>query len=72
MDYSGDETYSGSVRDVATGSAVGETLEGLSGGMQWGRDSTVLFYITQDHAKRPYRLCRCAKLAAASRSAAAL
>ena len=29
---------------------------GYGGGLQWGKDNTVFFYVTEDSAKRPYKI----------------
>ena len=67
VDYSGDEKYEMYVRNLETGVDVplkvigegdnkdGEVLE-TSGGLLWGKDDSILYYMTMDEQHRPYRL----------------
>lgn len=58
VDFSGDETYSVEFRDLATGQMLPDRLEGVAGGVQWGREGSTVFYCTEDAAKRPWKLWR--------------
>ena len=54
VDYSGNETFSVVIRDLATGTDTSDVIEGVAGGASWGGDDGVVFYCTEDEAKRPY------------------
>jgi oligopeptidase B len=59
--YSTDETgfrqYTLRVRDLQTGQDLPETFEKVVSST-WAADGKTLFYVVEDHAKRPYRLYR--------------
>ena len=59
VDDTGDETYKVFVKDLETGDIIDHdpSLE-ISGTLKWGADDQTLFYLTQDAAKRPYRVYR--------------
>jgi oligopeptidase B len=58
VDFTGNETYTVHLINLATGQELGDQVEGVGygGGIQWGKDNTVFFYVTEDDAKRPYKL----------------
>jgi oligopeptidase B len=64
VDYGGDEVYTLFIKDLTTGSHYPETVPNIFGsvyaytGLDWTNDSTTLFYVTLDDAKRPYKLYR--------------
>lgn len=55
-DFTGNETYTVNFRHLASGQLQG-SLEGVCGAAVWGSD-TVVYYITEDAAKRPWKLWR--------------
>jgi oligopeptidase B len=56
-DYTGNETYSISVLNLATGALVEDlAVTGVHGGCTWGKDNTTYFYVKEDEAKRPYQV----------------
>jgi oligopeptidase B len=56
-DNTGFREYRLFVKDLAAGQLLPETVEKVSS-MAWAADNRTLFYIVDDHAKRPYRLYR--------------
>lgn len=56
VDNSGDEEYEIRVRDMETGEDLADVIPGTYYGLEWAADSQSFFYITQDEAKRPYRV----------------
>jgi oligopeptidase B len=57
-DRQGSEFYTLHIRDLATGTDTGETLENIAGGGVWSPDSTALYYTEYDDNHRPYRVRR--------------
>jgi oligopeptidase B len=57
VDYTGFREYTLYVKDLASGELAPERVERVSSAT-WAADSTTLFYVLEDEAKRPYRLCR--------------
>jgi oligopeptidase B len=57
-DYEGDETYTMRFKDLETGELLADEIPGTYYGTAWSVDSSVLFYVTLNEAKRPYRLWR--------------
>jgi oligopeptidase B len=57
LDYTGFREYTLFVKDLATGRLHADRLEKVSSAA-WAADPAVLFYVTEDQAKRPYRLYR--------------
>ncbi|KAJ0411986.1 hypothetical protein ATCC90586_009943 [Pythium insidiosum] len=57
VDFNGYETYTGFIKDLKTGKLLPDRLENISS-LQWGADSSVLFYATQDEAHRQNKLWR--------------
>ena len=56
VDYKGDETYTVKMLNLKTGEYCKDVVEGVAGGIQWGKDNSTFFYLSQDQAKRPYKL----------------
>lgn len=56
VDNSGDEEYETRIRDMETGQDLADLIPGTYYGLEWAADSQSFFYITQDEAKRPYRV----------------
>jgi oligopeptidase B len=56
-DTTGYREYTLSVKDLTTGKII-ENKFVQAASSEWAADSQTLFYITEDHAKRPYRLYR--------------
>jgi oligopeptidase B len=58
-DFSGDEAYLLFVKNLASNQIVDHDskLE-IGGAIVWGPDDTILFYLTLDKTKRPYRVYR--------------
>jgi oligopeptidase B len=57
LDYTGFREYALFVKDLTTGELLPDRVEKVSSAA-WSADPAVLFYVTEDHAKRPYRLHR--------------
>ena len=57
LDYTGARDYSLYVRDLATGEVLPDRIDKVST-VAWAADGATLFYVLEDHAKRPYRLYR--------------
>jgi oligopeptidase B len=56
-DVTGFREYTLEVKDLATGALLDVRVEKVSS-VAWPADPTILFYVTEDDAKRPYRLWR--------------
>jgi oligopeptidase B len=57
VDTSGFREYYLSVKDLRTGMLVEENLAKVAA-FEWAADNKTLFYVTEDHAKRPHKLWR--------------
>lgn len=57
VDFNGYETYTGFVKDLKTGELLPDRIENISS-LQWGADSSVLYYATQDDAHRQDKIWR--------------
>ncbi|TMW66488.1 hypothetical protein Poli38472_004253 [Pythium oligandrum] len=57
VDFNGYETYTGFIKDLKTGKLLPDRLENISS-LQWGADSSEIFYATQDEAHRQNKLWR--------------
>jgi oligopeptidase B len=57
LDYTGFREYTLFVKDLRTGGLLPDRVERVSSAA-WAADGLTLFYVTEDHAKRPYRLFR--------------
>ncbi|WP_084421991.1 S9 family peptidase [Henriciella litoralis] len=53
IDTQGSEYYTISVRNIATGEAVGEPIEGTYGAFVWGANSDTLYWVERDDNGRP-------------------
>ena len=56
VDFKGSETYTIRLVDLLTGLTLPDKVKGTSGYVEWGGDTQVIFYVTEDEAKRPYKL----------------
>jgi oligopeptidase B len=56
-DVTGFREYTLAIKDLATGALLPDRVERVAG-VAWAADGRTLFYVTEDHAKRPYRLWR--------------
>jgi oligopeptidase B len=56
-DITGFREYTLHVKDLRTGKLLSDKLTKV-GAVVWASDNQTLFYVTEDHAKRPYRLMR--------------
>ena len=57
LDFTGFREYTLYVKDVATGALLPDRIERVAA-VAWTAEPGTLFYVTEDHAKRPYRLWR--------------
>ena len=57
IDVTGFREYTLSIKDLRTGDLLPERIEKVAA-VAWSADPTVFFYVTEDPAKRPYRLYR--------------
>ncbi|MEW6735795.1 MAG: S9 family peptidase [Acidobacteriota bacterium] len=57
LDTSGFRQYTLYVKDLRTGQLLPDRIENSSYAV-WANDCKTFFYVTEDHAKRPYRLYR--------------
>jgi oligopeptidase B len=57
LDVTGFREYTLAVKDLVTGEVSGERIEKVAS-VAWGAEPDVLYYVTEDHAKRPWRLWR--------------
>src|SRR5262245_7629291 len=57
MDETGFREFQLSIKDLRTGETLPDKVEKISSAA-WAADNKTLFYVTDDHAKRPYRLYR--------------
>jgi oligopeptidase B len=57
LDYTGARDYSLYVRDLVTGEVLPDRIDKVST-VAWAADGATLFYVLEDHAKRPYQLYR--------------
>ncbi|MGB3625283.1 MAG: S9 family peptidase [Henriciella sp.] len=53
IDTQGSEYYTISVRNIETGEAVGEPIEGTYGSFVWGANSDLLYWVERDDNGRP-------------------
>jgi oligopeptidase B len=58
VDTVGGERYVLRVKDLRTGHVLPDEIPDTFTGMAWSTDATALFYVTLDHAWRPYRVWR--------------
>jgi oligopeptidase B len=57
LDFTGARDYTLFVKDLVTGELLPDRVEKVST-VAWSADGATLFYVLEDHAKRPYRLYR--------------
>jgi oligopeptidase B len=57
LDVTGFREYTLYVKDLVTGEVLADRVENVST-VAWSADNDVLFYVTEDHAKRAHRLWR--------------
>jgi oligopeptidase B len=57
-DTDGSERYTIRIKDLATGRLLDDRIEGAFDTVEWGNDSSSLYYTTIDATHRPYRLHR--------------
>ena len=57
VDFTGFRDYTLYIKDLTTGALAAERVEKVAS-VAWASDSTTLFYVVEDDAKRPYRLLR--------------
>jgi oligopeptidase B len=57
MDYTGFREYTLYVKNLETGTLESDYVEKVAS-VAWSADPTILFYVSEDEAKRPYRLWR--------------
>src|SRR5438876_985373 len=57
VDFTGFRDYTLHVKDLETGAVLADRVEKVSSAA-WSADNSILFYVTEDEAKRPYRLWR--------------
>ncbi len=57
LDFTGFREHTLYVKDLRTGALEPDRLEKVAS-VAWSADPAVFFYVTEDHAKRPYRLYR--------------
>src|SRR5579871_555346 len=57
LDVTGFREYTLYIKDLQTGELLPDRREKV-GSVAWAADNTTLFYSTEDHAKRPYRIHR--------------
>jgi oligopeptidase B len=57
LDFTGFRDYTLFVKDLVTGGLSSERIDNVSS-VAWAADSTTLFYVLEDPAKRPFRLWR--------------
>jgi oligopeptidase B len=57
IDFTGFREYTLYVKDLRTGELLPERIEKVSA-VAWAAHPAILFYVTEDRAKRPYRLYR--------------
>jgi oligopeptidase B len=57
LDFTGFREYTLYIKDLVTGEVLADRVEKVST-VAWSADNEVLFYVTEDHAKRAHRLWR--------------
>ena len=57
LDFTGFREYTLYIKDLVTGEVLADRVEKVST-VAWSADDEVLFYVTEDHAKRAHRLWR--------------
>ena len=57
LDYSGFRQYTLYFKNLSSGKVLDDKMDKVDS-IAWANDNKTLFYVTEDHAKRPYRLFR--------------
>jgi oligopeptidase B len=57
VDFTGFRDYTLHVKDLETGAVLADRIDKVSSAA-WSADNAILFYVTEDDAKRPFRLWR--------------
>src|SRR5262249_21696908 len=57
VDFTGFRDYTLHVKDLESGAVLADRVEKVSSAA-WSADNAILFYVTEDDAKRPFRLWR--------------
>jgi oligopeptidase B len=57
-DFAGNERFTLRVKDLTVGEVLPDEIPGTFYGCAWSADGSALFYVTVDHAWRPYRVWR--------------
>src|SRR5215813_5951399 len=57
VDFTGFRDYTLHIKDLTTGEVLADRIEKVSSAA-WSADNAILFYVTEDEAKRPFRLWR--------------
>ncbi|HEV8586596.1 MAG TPA: S9 family peptidase [Methylomirabilota bacterium] len=57
VDFTGARDYTLHVKNLETGELLADRIEKV-GSVAWSADDAIFFYVTEDEAKRPYRLWR--------------
>ena len=57
VDFTGFRDYTLHVKDLESGAVLADRIEKVSSAA-WSADNAILFYVTEDDAKRPFRLWR--------------
>ena len=57
VDFTGFRDYTLYIKDLTSGALVADRVEKVSS-VAWSADNALLFYVTEDDAKRPFRLWR--------------
>ena len=58
IDRNGSELYELRIRDLKSGEDLPDRIPGTARGGEWASDGQSFFYVTRDHAHRPYRVYR--------------
>jgi oligopeptidase B len=57
-DFAGNERFTIKIMDLASDDTLPDEIPGTYAGCAWSLDGSALFYVTVDHAWRPYRVWR--------------
>ncbi|HEY7162323.1 MAG TPA: oligopeptidase B, partial [Acidobacteriota bacterium] len=58
FDTTGGRRSTLTIKDLATGKLLPETISNTSANFEWSGDSKVLYYVLNDHTVRPYKLMK--------------
>ncbi|MCB9061103.1 MAG: S9 family peptidase [Halobacteriovoraceae bacterium] len=56
VDYTGSETYDLYIKNIKTGKTIETKLKNIFGSFVWGNDDQTIYYLKEDHSKRPYQI----------------